>query len=624
MKLINTHFFAIKNIKERIPYILLIFIVLFFCIFNYIYLSKLYQLPGPMYGGDLYYHNGGIINILGGNNYLVNPQVTGAYSWTPPLYNWLVSGFALLFGLDSLKAILYFSVIIQALSIISIFFIVFSLTKNEYISLIPAVLINIYFPVLKYTAFAMVLIMPLFVFFLYRYFINKNTVNSLALGIALGVLAISHTNFFIGAVFVLLLFLLYDFIKILLKKNKKEQKNSLGHFFINGVLISLPAFLISLISWHVPLFVFHLNLPNLISNFDFYDLSKFSNMIYVTTSLLKNFIFTYSFSSLQNMVLTILQVLVLVGIFILIFDKNKTDSKIFWIILFFSSIIATNHHYLSYPLLGTNFFPMRIMESYLVVFYFIFSSIILWIFSIKLFSKNKIIAKYAVIFIVIALSLIIFFQNSKYFNEDQYWVASKNSLDTYHTDLKNWVDSNTNINDVFISTNENSFMLSGLTGRKGINFRRAHSGSYVDVDKHYLDAAIILYGNNDELRKSLLKSYDIKYLLWDYYWIQSEFSFDDAGKVVGWFDPLLIIYSAESENILKSSGIKYVRMNTWLDPSNKGERTKMYDTLLVTPDNYRSYETPWNEGLDKYLSIKKEFIYNGQVLARIYEVNVSD
>ncbi len=131
------------------------------------------------------------------------------------------------------------------------------------------------------------------------------------------------------------------------------------------------------------------------------------------------------------------------------------------------------------------------------------------------------------------------------------FIMAQSEIDRFHLDVKEWIEKNTDINDVILTSNEVGFALNGLTGRKGINFRRAHSGSYVDVDSRYLDAAIILYGNNSEDIKKLLKKYDVKYVYWEYYWVNSEFIIDfTTNNVMGWYDPLMVLYSPKKEGLL--------------------------------------------------------------------------
>jgi hypothetical protein len=131
-----------------------------------------------------------------------------------------------------------------------------------------------------------------------------------------------------------------------------------------------------------------------------------------------------------------------------------------------------------------------------------------------------------------------------------------------------------------------------------------------------------LYGTDDLVRRNLLEKYSVDYLYWDQYWFQSEYTFDNSGKVVGSFDPLIVFDSEENRRILNKNGVQYFPQHTWVDPALRGDEYRTFDLLLISPSNYRSFVTPWSSGLDKYLTEVWRYDGDGNVLGKVYKVNL--
>jgi hypothetical protein len=181
--------------------------------------------------------------------------------------------------------------------------------------------------------------------------------------------------------------------------------------------------------------------------------------------------------------------------------------------------------------------------------------------------------------------------------------------------------TNTDVHDVFISSKENAFMINALTGRKVLTLRRGHMEHFVEADPREVALAVILYGNNDAKRAELLREYNVSYLYWDVYWINSEFTIED-GQVSGWYDPILVYDTPENRMIFDENGVRYAAINTWIDPSAKGEDVPMFDVLIVGPENYEAFNHPWNSGLDPYLERVWQYDEGGLTYVAVYKVNV--
>ncbi|MBI4983234.1 hypothetical protein HZC32_01145, partial [Candidatus Woesearchaeota archaeon] len=227
---------------------------------------------------------------------------------------------------------------------------------------------------------------------------------------------------------------------------------------------------------------------------------------------------------------------------------------------------------------------------------------------------------------VIVIGLLIFssVQEAKARQQDDFYKsATMQGPPPQLVSLQEYLLKNTQVNDVILSSNENSFAINALTGRKVVTSRRAHNDKFLDFDQEEIKAAIILYGNNTSEKLKILKESNIKYLYWDYYWVQTEYYFDQNGNIQGWFDPLIFRYPEKYGPILQNNGIAYFQQHTWLDPAAKYPEAVQYDLLFVSPKNYRSFDKPWKADLDPYLEEVWSYINNEQKIAVLYKINTS-
>jgi hypothetical protein len=134
-----------------------------------------------------------------------------------------------------------------------------------------------------------------------------------------------------------------------------------------------------------------------------------------------------------------------------------------------------------------------------------------------------------------------------------------------------------------------------------------------------MDAAVILVGNSTEKRLELLRKYGVKYVYWHAYWINSEYTTDQSGRIIGWADPLMVKDTPEYRSYFEEYGIQYSPQKTYIDPALRGDYFRKLDLLLIVPA-YRGFDAPWSSGLDPYLMKVWEYNESGYPTARIYEV----
>ncbi|MEM4267911.1 MAG: hypothetical protein QXK37_03685 [Candidatus Woesearchaeota archaeon] len=557
----------------------------------------------------------GCINSI---RYSLNPlngvSIVGAPPGYLPLYSALVAYFAILFNLSTIHAMLYFSMIIAFFSIILYYLIGREIFGNELALLVPLLSFIPSQLVLKYSPFTHAIMLPIFLLFLYRLFFKDFSIkNAVFLGITIGLIGLSHAVIFTEVVIITGIFSLYKTIKFNpFDKIIRKEYSTLFNFAIVFLVAGLVSFVVALPQQYKPLFVFGGKSTYEYTHWNSRDLSTVGQQI---SFFFKDFLFEDILMH-YNAYAIIITLFMLFGLFSLFFIKNKSNEVKFISVLFIAYIITKNHYLLTESILGMHFVPSNMynLASPLV-------AILGFSMVLQLFVKNKEHIKWVIIGCVF---MVLSFQTvSAYKDKDSQWnVTARNPISPHLTELQNYLLNNSKADDIILTTNELGFAINALTGRKLLTSRRAQNGAYFDMDKNSLDAAIILYGNKTDEKIKLIKKHNIKYLYWDFYWVQSEYYFDEGGKITGWFDPIILIYNVDYENILKVYNISYFRQTTWIDPALRGSLYKKLDLLFVSPTNYRTTQKPWKEDLDQYLKEVWSYSYQGEKVAVLYKIEI--
>ena len=159
--------------------------------------------------------------------------------------------------------------------------------------------------------------------------------------------------------------------------------------------------------------------------------------------------------------------------------------------------------------------------------------------------------------------------------------------------------SNTPKNSVFLTNDESAFAVNALSGRKVVFSRRVHANYFVDVEKRYADGVVMLFGNNADTIKKLLKEYSVDYLFIDSMLFRNG-----------------IIINPKYEDYLRENGIIFAKGNARLDPSTALARS--YPSLIIPPA-----KTPANISLIKYnmTTLYQNFFVNSkQIGAQIFKI----
>lgn len=568
-------------------------------------------LPSPIYGGDLYFQLGATNHVKYGGNPLESSSINGQLPAYFVTYSFLSGNIARILNISALQAEIILSYLTIILSAIIIYILINKLFKNKYLAVACALMYNIPINlVFKYTNLGHQLIILIFLLTIYNFLEKESFKNAILLGVAYGVTGLTHSILFISATFLLGIMLTYYFIT----RNKQYMQNKeYKHIIENAskyALIILIGVAIALLWWFKPVFYYH-GATSL--NYNEALLPNFSKLSVQLSNIKIMFSELVNFSSI---ILIIHTLLVIAGIFFIFITKNNPEKK-FITVLFISSILVNLHFLITYNLFSVHFSPSYM--TYLLVSPATLLIVAFGIYTASHQIKNR---KYvtlsliALILVLIIVSIPVTLKS----NDNQWAQSAKAGLPEYMSGLETYLVKNTNVYDTILSTNEISFAVNGISGRKVMVSRRAQTDPFMDMDRRQIDAAIILYGNNTEKKLELLKKYDVKYIYWDYYWLQSEFQFDNSGKVIGMFDPLLIFKEYKSYTDLDLYGVKYIQDNTWVDPTLRDESVKKFDVVIVSPQNYDNVTNPWKSDLNQYLEEVWSYNQSGQKIAALYKV----
>ncbi len=576
---------------------------------NYLYLSPLESLPSPIYGGDYYYQLGQTSHFKFGGSPFDSATLLGALPGYFVLYT-LGAGLIAKLGFDVIAAHFIFSYLALLLGGIVFYTLVNKLFKSKILGVVGVLVFFMAdkFPILKYTPFSEMLIMPLVMLLLFNFLKDTSRRNAIILGVGYGLAGLAHSISFIGSTFLIFsAFLWYGL------RSKGNLKSKLMPY----VIVAVVGGLISMAYWATPIFVHHGQTS--------FNYNEWNNPDWSDSGFQFEFVKTvivgglFSFGNISIAFVSLFTLLGLIGLFL--HKKSKefgTESYIRFLLA--SGLVITLHYLITVNLFGIQFIPDRMNTMLMLPVWSL-----LFVYGVRFgfrFSRSfKLTRTQCVSLVVLALLV---FQVSAYSvkSSGQWYQGARTEVPVHIIGASTYFIENGEVNDVILTTKELGFSINAFSGRKLISVRRAQNDPFIDMDSREIDHAIILYGTDDIVRRNLLEKYSVDYLYWDQYWFQSEYTFDNSGKVVGIFDPLLVFDSEENRRILNKNGVQYFPQHTWVDPALRGDEYRTFDLLFISPSNYQSFETPWSSGLDKYLTEVWQYDGDGNVLGKVYKVNL--
>ena len=575
-------------------YLFLLFLTLGL-IWIYFILSPLKSLPSPIFGGDYYNHLGILNHLYAGGSFFESAQLSGEIPWVPRFHHLIVFVFGKLFNLDPLTAWIWQSIFIFPLFYsLAYYFIGRKIGAENFILFSIVFLAS--FPIFKYTDFAATILMPFYAIVIFNFVKKPSLKNALLLALVFGIG--SNTNVQLAAVSFLLILLL-----LILSLFRKNISPDIPEIKPTHVLLSLAlTFLLALVYWHGPIFIKSMHVLN---KLHIYGWADFSNIFVI---------FGYGFNSIIGNILH-LNITTLFFLYFLYYFYTKRSSKNYLseptilipLIILVAIVISAFHPLVTFTLAKVHFAPERLvlMLSYLLAYFSILY--------IPLVRNNK-----YIFFLLLVSVLIIGYHGYTSFTSSKYYTAGLQSLpDIPFLSAEEWIKNNTDVDTVFLSSKEEAFAFNALTGRKFMDIRWTHTSIYADMQQRDMDAAIILYGNNDEKTTELLNKYNVSYFLLSNHYPDLLYKIDEKGAISGIFDPFLAQNTPENLKYIEKYDVPYMRVYSYMDPAWVPNYPK-YNLLLFGP-KYNStdlFSPVFVSHLEYVVSFEDE---NGEYIA-IYKV----
>ncbi len=594
-----------------------VIILLFTAIYGYLYWS-LKQIPGPMYGGDYYLHYGIINHIYNGNLPWTCSEYQNEYAFHPWLLHLSVALIGKITGDLLASFLLYFPLLVVIASGVVSYLLGREVFKDRVFALLFCLgwmgtrLSVDYIP----ANFTPAVTTPLLLLTTLKALKTGKTRWIIFGGVAFGLFIMSHIAALPpGALLLALLWLYYSFagnikldldpdkMKVLFKADKSKLKDSIMRTSKIIIPIAAIGFLIGLLYWAPVFYVYKFHVKNPWGDYAV-DFAAYGLTIAKETILgyLFNIDPLMQNAGLDSFKALFISLLALIGLAGIVKDRKEISSS-FLAVTFATGLIGSLHYLITLPILHATYSPQRIdafilsPAAFLLMFYGLYT---LYGFLKKDTGKKIFLGAVFVFLIILAKERI----QGDYASQ---WTALGQSPENPATaEMSSWVKENTDKNAVFLSIDELSFALNGLTGRKLVVERRTHSNPYVDIDERLADAAVMLYGNNEEKTLQLLKAYNVSYLYWDGIW-----------PSIAANEPTMV--QPKYKEYLDKYGVKYQQVTAYLDPA-WSERYKRYSMLMVSPAKNDPMQ-PWSDELNKHLTLVKAIDIEGRAAYRIYKIN---
>jgi len=569
----------------------------------------LQQLPSPLYGGDYSYQMGCIRSILASGNPMASCSCVGAQPGYLPFYGTLVALVVRITGLDVVRVMLGMSAFNHAAAVLAVWFVI-SRRFGRSAGLAMAALWAVLYvpPVIKYTEFTAQVLVPFYFDALIGFVESPRPRRALYLGLTLAVLGYAHSVAFVGGVAIAAL----CSIAALVIRDRAQGWSAAFATRGRGLAIVALGAAPALGYWWRPIFVLHGRTSAHYAEWNGGVLMRtFDDRLSYAAHTLGWMV------SFEDPARAVLNVLFFAGLFafVLARDPRRHGAAMLVAAVTFAWMF---HYFVTMPILGTHFVPEYVRSM-------------LWAFAILLVAAIPVAflfdrlrsprARLAAEALVVLAAFATLGVRANGLAADDAMVNARRPLPPHYAALQAWVLAHTKPDDVVLSSNELSFAWSALTGRKTLVTRRAQNDAFLDMDVRNRDAALILYGHDEALRRDRLKKWGVRYVLWTFDWIPSEFRGDAAGNVLS-VDPMLYFPSADADSEMSRAGIATLAVHGWVDPAMRFPEIPQFDYKVIGPANYERIDHPWRLELDRYLSHAWSYEVDGHRVAELYRVAV--
>ena len=570
-------------------------------------IRDLRTLPSPIFGGDYSYQMGCIESIRASGNPMASCSVSGALPGYLPLYGTLVAAASRVSGAAVVPAMLALTVLFRALSTALAWW-VFTRLYGRGPGLALACLWSLLNPepIFKYTEFTLALIVPLYFHALFRFVEKPAPRPAIYLGLTLAAAGYSHAVVFTGGIMIAVI---ATAIGVVAGGGPEGWARRLRDGVL-GLLVVAAGASLAIGYWYRPIFVHHGAASAHYTEWNGgVSLATIADRLRYTRATLLSMV------RVDEWPLALRNLLFLLGV-ALIWRAKERRRFLPGVWIAAGTLLWIFHYFATMPLLHTHLVPDYVRRYLWVFAAWLVAAIPVALLFERVRSRSGAVALAAVITCATLAGIAI---ETRGLAADPAMVGARRPLDPMLASLQTWVLGHTRPDDVVLSANELSFAWAALTGRKTVVTRRAQNDPFVDMEVRNRDAALMLYGRDEEARARLLRQYGVRYLLWTEQWIPSEYH-EDPKLGMSYIDPLLYFRNDSYDRELERAGVKLINFYGWVDPTLRGPEYARFELSLVAPNNYRSNERPWCEALDARLEKAWAYEDQGRDVAVLYAV----
>lgn len=548
-------------------------------------IGPLQHIPGPIFGGDLYRERGFVEHLYRGGSIFEDPTIKDEFTYFPWLGYGLAALIGVLFGVSSQTILIVLPVVMVSARLFVYYLLGKQVFKSQTLAIITTILAATFYPFdMKITANFSHFFAVLSIFFIFRYFENPNKKDAILAGVFYGLLTLSHGQAFISFSFMLLLGLVLFVLKLIFLDNFTMRAIAKKYWHVT--LLYGVAILISLLFFGPLIAKYQLHMDNPVPKYSLNDATKLGFWFpwetirgYLTPSI-----------SMDGLV----TLFTLLGILFCILNLRKTEQSLA-LFFFIAIFLGVSHYLITMPLFDTWFEPWKVPDQYrtpvLLLTVFGFKQLLLY--APKQYAKHA-----AGIAIGIAALICVSMLSTTHHNfTNERWFQYGSSMDSYTRamyDVGDWIKENTARDAVFLANDESAFALNAMSGAKVAFLRRVHASYFVGIDERYADGMVILYGNNTEKQRELLKKHDIDYLYVDQHLVSY---------------PMIV--KKEFASLLRENGVQFTEERVRFDPSTL--EAAQFDALIVPPQNLTIVDV---------VEQVKVFTADGQPISAMYRIKM--
>lgn len=528
--------------------------------------GKLQHLPGPIYGGDYYWHYGHAVHLRDGGSVFASSHYAGEHEHYPWLTHAAIALLGFLTGASVMGVTLSILPFITFLGGLAAY-----LLARRFLNRSLAIPVAVLWaaqgdlPSATPTGVAIRLAIPAVTLAI----VSAETLKGrLLAGLVFGLAGLQHVVVFVGAGILILCLAIYRALAAEGKAWPRIRAQAL--FWLPTILVAVP---VALLYWWAPAFIYQNETPNNWQEYSGIGLQGLT--VGFVFRMLKGF-----FLEFANLSTVLISLIALLGLVMAV-----ARPKRLWLplVLFATGMLGVLHPLVTQPLAGFTLgfyrFPLWLVLAQ-ALFFGSGLAVIYW--SVK---DNR--ARTGVLIAGLIIAGVALSTSMARVPGDR-WMQHGMQLDESTKallGLGDWARANTDVDAVFLASHEESgFALNVLSGRKQVIVRRTHASPFVDADRRSADAALILYGNDNATRQALLKKYNVQYYYEDGYAIQNR------QQCLALWDQLeqnpdasytCLRTHPRHEEELRAAGLEVKRVRARLDVASN--RAPLFDLLAIKP-----------------------------------------